>query len=74
MKFFLLVVSADGSCNAVDYIDPRWFRREDGEGCETEKPTDHCGVSQSLSIQQPVSEPYLLLIFACIYYRLIFPT
>ena len=58
--FSLLVVSADGSCNAVDYVDPRRFRREDGESCETEKLTDHCGKSQSTSVPQTVSKLHLL--------------
>ena len=56
----MLVVSADGSCNAVDYVDPRRFRREDGEGCETEKLTDHYGKSQSTSVPQTVSKLHLL--------------
>ena len=60
----LLIVSADVCCNAVDYVDPRLFRREDGEGCETEKPSDHHDTSQSLNVLQPVSKPRLLLIFA----------
>jgi len=34
-------VSADSSCNAVDYVDPRLFHREDGEGCEAEKPAEN---------------------------------
>ena len=44
------------SCNAVDYIDSQQFRREDGEGCNT---------NQLANILQPVSKPHLLLI--CIY-------
>ena len=43
------------SCDAVDYVDPRWFRREDAEGCE--QPTEN----QLTPIQEDVGHAQLQL-------------
>jgi len=56
------IVSADGLCNAIDFVDPRRFRREDGEGCEMEKSTDHHDANLSLSSPQQVIKLDLLLL------------
>jgi len=59
------------SCDAVDYVDPRRFRREDAEGCEkpaenqmlvlqeNQLPTD-CDSNVSMNPAQTVSKLELL--------------
>jgi len=66
LQFNICWLCAAWPCDAIDYVDPRRFRREDGEGCEklteNQLQSDY-DTNESRNVQQSVSKPQLLLIF-----------